>query len=69
MGSNIKIGEEYWFCPIYQREINKILCFEVSNIGGDELNLSGEDKLPCSWEEADKVCSDCPRYAEWGAQS
>ncbi len=67
MGSHIKIDEEYWFCPIYQRKIYETLCFEVSNIGSDVLQLSGDEKPPCTWEEAYKVCAVCPKYAEWGA--
>ena len=56
---------EKWFCPVYNHKIDSGLCFEVSNIGDDTLCLKGNDKPPCNWAEAHKICLDCPRYVDW----
>lgn len=56
---------EEWFCPVYNRNIDCGLCFEASNIGNDSLCLQGNDKSPCSWDEARKTCLKCQHYADW----
>lgn len=56
---------EGWFCPIYGREIDCGLCFDVSNIGSDSLCLKKNEKPPCSWDEARRICLKCQHYADW----
>ena len=56
---------EKWFCPIYNREIDSGLCFEISNIGNDSLCLKGNDKPPCGWDKAHEACFKCQHYADW----
>ena len=58
--------EEYWYCPVYKK-ISEGLCYDISNC--DVLPLSDDCALPCTWDEAHKVCAVCPKYAEWGACS
>ena len=59
---------EEWFCPIYNRKIDCGLCFDISNIGDDILCLKGDDKPPCSWDDAHKSCLKCQHYAAWAYQ-
>lgn len=63
---NDDVKLEEWFCPIYNRKIDCGLCFDVSNIGNDSLCLTGDDKPPCSWDNAHKICLDCHVYKEMG---
>ena len=64
ISTDVKLEE--WFCPIYNRKIDRGLCFDVSNIGNDSLCLTGDDKPPCSWDKAHKICLGCHVYKEMG---
>lgn len=65
---DFKISEDAvfreWYCPIYKREIDEALCYEIANIGCD-LTLPSVDKPPCGSKEAHECCKNCPHYAEW----
>ena len=55
---------EFWYCPIFDKEIDEGLCWDISNIGNDSLCLSADERPPCGWEEAYKICKACQHYAE-----
>ena len=38
-------------CPIFHREIDEGLCWEISNIGDDSLKLPPHEVPPCGWDE------------------
>lgn len=50
------------YCPILKREIEDGYCWELCNIGTDDILLEG-DKVP-DWDEALEVCKKCGRYYE-----
>ena len=64
-GEKRSVNEELFFCPIYQREIDVGLCWEICNLGNDGLCLQGTEHLPCEWKEAVKRCEACPHSLEW----
>lgn len=47
-------------CPLLNKEIDEGYCWELCNIGTDEILLEG-DKVH-DWDEALKVCKKCGRY-------
>lgn len=53
---------EFWYCPIFDKEIDEGLCWDISNIGNDSLCLSADERPPCGWEEAYKICKACQHY-------
>lgn len=46
--------------PLLDKEIEWGYCWELCNIGTDEILLEG-DKVP-DWDEALKTCKKCGRY-------
>ena len=55
---------EFWYCPIFDKEIDEGLCWDISNIGNDSLCLSADERPPCGWEEAYKICKACQHYGQ-----
>lgn len=47
-------------CPLLNKEIDEGYCWELCNIGTDEILLNG-DEIP-DWDEALKICKKCGRY-------
>ena len=64
--NNEAVPDSMVYCPIYRHDISDGLCWDVANIGTDELMLSDDEKPPCSWDEAHKVCQTCPEYEDMG---
>lgn len=54
-----------WHCPIYNRKIDEGLCWELANLDLQSLKLPKPDKIPCSIEDAEKKCRNCPRRSYW----
>lgn len=50
------------FCPLLNKEIEEGYCWELCNIGTDEILLKG-DKVP-DWNAAQKTCQKCGRYED-----
>ena len=57
-----KIVSEKVFCPLLNKEINWGYCWELRNIGTDEILFEG-DKV-ADWDEALKICKKCGRYED-----
>lgn len=53
-----------WQCPIFGKVIDAGLCWEISNIGDDSLQLAENETPPCGWTAAHAVCAQCPRYQD-----
>ena len=49
-------------CPLLNKEIDEGYCWELCNIGTDEILLDG-DKVP-DWDVALAVCKQCGRYSD-----
>lgn len=47
-------------CPLLNKDIDWGYCWELCNIGTDEILLEG-DKVS-DWDEALKTCKKCGRY-------
>ncbi len=61
MSDQIKVSEDPMiFCPLLNREIAEGYCWELCNIGTDDILLYG-DKID-DWDEAQKICEECGRY-------
>lgn len=58
------VADTMIYCPLFEKEIAEGLCYEISNIGNDSLNLPKELTPPCGWKEANKICNKCPVYNE-----
>ena len=60
----MEVVSEKVFCPIFNREIEDGYCWELCNIGTDEI-LYEEDKgkVP-DWDEAQRICKKCGRYED-----
>ena len=54
-----------WDCPIYKTKIDAGLCWEISNIGNDELKLLEKEMPPCDWKTANAYCRNCQHYTDW----
>ena len=63
-GKDIKQNNEKEYCRIFNQEIDPGLCWEISNIGNDSLQLPQNLMPPCGWDEAHKICDKCPVYLE-----
>lgn len=50
------------FCPLLNKEIDDGYCWELCNIGTDEI-LSYGDKVT-DWDEAQRICKKCGRYED-----
>ena len=50
------------YCPILKRYIDWGYCWEICNIGTDEV-LSYGDKVD-DWDEAQRICKKCGRYED-----
>lgn len=50
------------FCPLLNREIEDGYCWELCNIGTDDILLKGDDIK--DWKEAYKICDECGRYSD-----
>ena len=50
------------FCPLLNKEIEEGYCYELCNIGTDEILLKGDEVK--DWNEADKICDKCGRYSD-----
>lgn len=50
------------FCPLLNKEIDDGYCWELCNIGTDEIILEG-DKVD-DWDEAQRICKKCGRYED-----
>lgn len=57
-----RVSDTMVYCPIFGKEIALGLCFDISNIGNDSLNLPPELVPPCGWDEAYRICKKCPEY-------
>lgn len=58
----MKIISQKVFCPIFNREIETGYCWELCNIGTDNILLEG-DKVD-DWDEAQRICKKCGRYED-----
>jgi len=56
--------DEMVFCPLLGKEISDGYCYDLRNIGTDDI-LFQEDKgkVP-NWDQALKICIKCGRYEE-----
>ena len=61
------ISLECWYCPIFHRDIDQGLCWEISNIGNDSLGLHDDEYPSCGWDKAHEICQKCQHYADWDA--
>ncbi len=50
------------FCPLLNREIEWGYCWELCNIGTDDILLEGD--VVKDWNDAQKTCQKCGRYEE-----
>ena len=50
------------FCPLLNKEIDEGYCWELCNIGTDEILLEGDDVK--DWKEAYKICDKCGRFSD-----
>lgn len=50
------------FCPLLNKEIDDGYCWELCNIGTDEIILEG-DKVD-DWDEAQRICKKCGIYED-----
>ena len=50
------------FCPLLNKEIESGYCWELCNIGTDEILLKGDEVK--DWNEAYKICDECGRYSD-----
>lgn len=50
------------FCPLLDKEIDEGYCWELCNIGTDEILLEGDTVK--DWDEANKICDKCGRYSD-----
>lgn len=50
------------FCPLLNKEIEDGYCWELCNIGTDEILLKGDEVK--NWNEADEICNKCGRYSD-----
>lgn len=55
-----KRKSEMLYCPLLKREISEGYCWELCNIGTDDILLN-DDKIP-DWDEAQEVCKECGIY-------
>lgn len=60
----MKTKSEKVFCPILNRKIEVGYCWELCNIGTDEILLEG-DKVD-DWDKAQKICDKCGLFNERG---
>ena len=56
----LEIKSNKVFCPLLNKEIETGYCWELCNIGTDEILLE-EDKVE-NWENAQKICRKCGIY-------
>lgn len=49
-------------CPLLGKVIDEGYCWELCNIGTDEILLEG-DKVD-DWDEAQRICKKCGRYED-----
>lgn len=54
------LKSEKVYCPLLKKEIDEGYCWELCNIGTDEILL--EDDKVLDWDEALKICRKCGRY-------
>ena len=54
------LKSEKVYCPLLKKEIDEDYCWELCNIGTDEILLEGDKVL--DWDEALKICRKCGRY-------
>lgn len=54
------LKSEKVYCPLLKKEIDEGYCWELCNIGTDEVLLEGDKVL--DWDEALKICRKCGRY-------
>ena len=50
------------FCPLLDKEIDEGYCWELCNIGTDEILLEGDTVK--DWDEANKISDKCGRYSD-----
>ena len=50
------------FCPIFNREIEEGYCWELCNIGTDEILYKEDKGKVADWDEAQRICKKCGRY-------
>ena len=55
----------FWHCPIFDRKIDEGLCWEHVNLGLQDLKLPESDRPPCSPEDAEQKCKNCPHQSYW----
>ena len=48
-------------CPLLNKIINWGYCWELCNIGTDEILLEGDEIS--NWDDAQKICQQCGRYS------
>ena len=53
-------------CPIFRHNIADGVFGDIANIGNDSLMLPSEKTPPCGWDEAHKICNECPVYKKMG---
>lgn len=50
------------YCPLLKRKIDWGYCWELCNIGTDEILLEGDNVK--DWNEAQNICKKCGRYED-----
>lgn len=58
------VPDEMVACPLLKRKIADGYCWELCNIGTDEILLYG-DKIE-DWDEAKRICDKCGYWANDG---
>ena len=49
-------------CPLLNKEIDEGYCWELCNIGTNDILL--EDDIVSDWDEAAQICKKCGRYED-----
>ena len=62
LDENGKAVDRPVFCPIFRKEIPDGQCWEIANVGNDSLSLPPDEVPPCGWDEAYRICQDCPEF-------
>ena len=57
---------EFWYCPIFDKDLDEELCWGITNIDNDYLYLSDNERPLCDGEEAYKICKASQDYADCG---
>lgn len=58
----LPVISEKVYCPLLKKMVEEGYCWELRNIGTDDILLDG-DSVP-DWDEALRICKKCGRYED-----